>query len=702
MTGRAALPRRPGAAGLLLLVATAAGPALPAPAARPAASPAGAGAGVTPPVYEFVIENGWLPMRDGVRLSVTYVRPVARAAGETFPVLFDFYPYRKDEYPDEYPTYFARRGFIMATADLRGTGSSEGHVPDREYSEQELDDAVEIIARLAGLPGSNGRVGMWGKSWGGFNSIQVAMRRPPALKAILAVMATDDLFHDDVHHMDGAFHIDQFMPAQDHENTLPQTPGYRLDEAYFRDRFEHDPWFLTYARHQRDGDFWRKNSLRWQYDRIQIPCYLIGGLLDGYRDSIPRMLENMKVPIRAVIGPYKHDWPDTGVPGPDYSWQHEAVRFWDYWLKDRDTGILDDPPLVLFMRDGHGPDAALKTTPGRWIGVDWPIPGTTWRRLYPAGGRDLRDRPGGAAAEALRYVPGSGVATGLWWGEPTGDMRPDDAGALVYDGEVLKEALEIAGLPRVRLRVSSDRPLAHWVARLEDVQPDGSVSLVAGMLLNGSQRNSRLKPELLEPGRTYDLEFDMHFTTWTYKPGHRIRLAVSNALFPMIWPTPYPMTTKLFLGVEATRIELPVVPAAAARRAPVFLPPEPQDARTDGRYIESVPWPEGFYEQTRDLWTGRTSVEWKGHGDFEVLDRRYHTWERNYYETNDGRPAESRFEGEAGRRIELPGRVLELRSTLDVRSDQTTFHITVARSVSENGTLLKHREWTEAVPREFN
>ena len=95
-------------------------------------------------------------------------------------------------------------------------------------------------------------------------------------------------------------------------------------------------------------------------------------------------------------------------------------------------------------------------------------------------------------------------------------------------------------------------------------------------------------------------------------------------------------------------------------------------------------------------------MEWKGHGDFEVQDRRYHTWERNYYETNDGRPAESRFEGEAGRRIELPGRVLELRSTLDVRSDQTTFHITVARSVSENGTLLKHREWTEAVPREFN
>ena len=659
----------------------------------------------SPAIYDFTIENNWLTLKDGVRLSVTYYRPTPRSQGEKFPVLFEFLPYRKDDsgYAHTYSqfTYFVRRGYIMVRADIRGTGSSEGAVPDREYSEQELDDACDVIDQLSKLPDSNGRVGMWGKSWGGFNSIQVAMRQPPALKAILATEATDDLFHDDVHHMDGAFHCDQFMPSMDNTNTYPKSPNYPLDEAYFRDRFNHYPWFLTYTKNQLDGEFWRKNSLRWQYDKIRIPCYLIGGLLDGYRDSIPRMLENMKVPIRAALGPYKHDWPDNGVPGPNYEWRHEAVRWWDYWLKDKDTGIMDDAPLALFMREGHGPDAALEITPGHWISEVWPIPGTTWQKHFPSEYRQLQNQPGKQTAESLRYVPSYGVQTGLWWGEPTGDIRPDDAGSLVFDGPPVEKSFEIAGFPRVRLRISADAPLAHWVARLEDVQPDGSVSLVTGMLLNGSQRNSRLKPEALVPGKVYDLEFEMHFTTWTFKPGHRIRLALSNSLFPMTWPTPYPMTTKLYLGGENTRLELPMIPSVQ-RKVPAFRTPEPRERRTEVRHLGSAPWPQGFYEWKRDLWTTKTSVEWKGYEDSEIDGRRYHSWERNYYETNDEKPAESRFSGEAGHRINLEGRTIEFKTTLDVQSDEKNFHVTVTRFIYENAELLRQREWKETVPRMFN
>jgi putative CocE/NonD family hydrolase len=649
-------------------------------------------------------------MPDGVRLSVTFLKPKPRTPGETFPVLLDLYPYRKDEYPDAGPTYFARRGYITATVDVRGTGSSEGVLPPREYSEQELDDAVEIIRLLSEMEGSNGRVGMWGKSWGGFNSIQVAMRRPPALKAILATEATDDLFLDDVHHMDGAFHLDQFIPFMDNENTIPQTPDYPLDDAYFRDRFDQPPWFLNYTRHQRDGEFWRKNSLRWHPDRIEIPVYLIGGLLDGYRDSVPRMLEYMKAPVRAAIGPYKHDWPDNGVPGPNYEWRYEAIRWWDHWLKDRDTGMIDEPRLALFIRAGHGPDRNLQTTPGRWIHAEWPIPGTTWKSYYPVEGRRLASQivipSAGADAAAptvqlLRYVPSYGIATGLWWGEPTGDMRPDDAGSMVFDGPLVAQPFEIAGIPRVRLRVSADAPLAHWVARLEDVQPDGSVSLVAGRLLNGSQRRSRLDPEPLEPGEVYDLEFDMHFTTWTFKPGHRVRLSISNSLFPMIWPTPHPMTTALHLGVENTRIDLPVIPDVE-RPQPPFRPPEPRDEPVDGRYLESAPWPSGHFVWQRDLANDTASLEWKGHAEFENHGRRYRTWERNYYETNDVRPAESRFEGEGGRRIAIGDRTLEFISTIDVRSDAENFHVKIRRTIHENGDLVRERTWSEAIPREFN
>jgi hypothetical protein len=640
-------------------------------------------------------------MRDGVRLSVTFFKPTPRSPGETFPVLLDLYPYRKDEFPSRHP-YFARRGYIMATVDIRGTGSSEGAVPPREYSEQELDDAMEIIDQLSRMPGSNGRVGMWGKSWGGFNAIQIAMREPPALKAIMAVEATDDLFHDDVHHMDGSFHIDQYVLWVDHLTLLPQTPTYALDEDYFKNRFESYPWFLTYAKQQRDGEFWRRNSLRWQYDKLKIPAYLIGGLLDGYRDSVPRMLENVKAPVRAAIGPYDHEWPDNGVPGPNYEWRHEAMRWWDYWLKDRDTGIMDDAPLAVFVREGHAPDLDLKTTPGHWISDEWPIPGTTWKKFYPSVNHQLRDQleNNKKGVESLRYVPSYGVATGLWWGEPTGDMRPDDAGSLVYDSPVLEEGFEIVGFPRVRLRVSADAPLAHWVARLEDVQPDGTVSLVTGKLLNGSQRDSRLEPEPLEPGEIYDLEIDLHFTTWTFKPGHRVRLAVSNSLFPMIWPTPHPMTTELHLGVESTRMELPVIPPAE-RKVPVFLPPEPREEIAEVRYLESVPWLDS-YEYKRDLWRKTTSVEWKSRSETVDHGRRHRTNERNYYETNDDRPAESRFSGEAKTTIELKDRKLELRSTFDVRSDEKNFYVKIIRHLFKDGDLLRQREWNETIPRMFN
>ena len=683
------------ALGFLLFLAFSAMPGLPgAPKIR---------ADVSKPIYEFEVGNSWLTMKDGVRLSVTFFRPVPHSPGEKFPVLLDYYPYRKDEDPGStsYYTYFARRGYVMASVDIRGTGSSEGAVPDREYSEPELEDALEIIGQLSGLPESNGRVGMWGKSWGGFNSIQVAMRRPPALKAILAVEATDDLFLDDIHHLDGAFHGDEFMPYMDNENILPQTPGYRLDEAYFENRFNHYPWFLTYARNQLDGDFWRRNSLRWQYDKINVPCYLIGGLLDGYRDSIPRMLENMKTPVRAVLGPYKHDWPDDGVPGPNYEWRHEAVRWWDYWLKNRDTGIMDEARFVFFLRDGHGPDMSLQTTPGRWAADDWPVKDTTWKKLYPSADRQLWSRAEGPAVESLKYIPSCGVATGLWWGEPTGDLRPDDAGSLVFDSPVLDKRIEIVGFPKIFLRVSADAPLAHWVARLEDVQPDGAVSLVTGRLLNGSQRRSRLRPEPLVPGDVYDLEFEMHFTTWTFKPGHRIRLSVSNSLWPMIWPTPYPMTTKLFLGEETTRLELPMIPPAE-RKAPAFLPPEKQQERQDAKDLGGASWPQGFYEWEKDLWSSRTSVEWKGWSDFEIQGRLYHTSERNYYETFDNNPSSSRFSGEAGWSMVHENRRLELRSAIDVISDQGNFYVTVTRHAYENGRLLRRREWKETIPRMFN
>jgi predicted acyl esterase len=657
----------------------------------------------SPPVYEFEIIRDWLVMKDGVRLSATYFRPVAKVEGERFPVLFEFLPYRKDDsfYLRDYPlySYFARRGYVMAKADIRGTDSSEGMVPPWEYSEQELDDAVECIAQLAEAPWSNGSVGMWGISWGGFNAIQAAMRRPPELKAILAMDATDDLYHDDVHYIDGAFHVDQYELSIDTDLGLPKWPDYVLDEDYFEKRFNAYPWFVTYLKQQKDGEFWRKNSLRWNYQAIQIPVYLIGGLLDGYRDSIPRMLENMDVPIKAVIGPWCHDWPDNGVPGPHYEWRRELVRWWDYWLKGQDTGIMEEPRFAVFVRDAHLPDTRLAMTPGHWRYEDWPLKRTVWERFYPEKNHRLRSEQGTAFVHRLKYVPSSGIAAGYWWGNPTGDMRHEDAESLVYDSEVLAEVMEIIGVPRVRLKVSADAKLAHWIVRLEDVHPDGQVSLVAGGLLNGPQRNSRLFPEDLTPGEIYELEFPLHFTTWTFQPGHRIRLAVSNALFPMIWPTPYPMTTQLFLGSEATCLELPVIPFAL-RQIPDFHPPEPREERPDAHPLRSRGWP---YKHlvTYDLNDSTTTVELEAEKRWEIQGQEYTSIEKVAYQTNDLDPARSSFFGEGGYILRLGERLLRLKLLVSIVSDIKTFKVMVIRQIFEQEELIRERRWEASLPREF-
>lgn len=675
----------------------------------------------TAAIYDYVVETSWLTTKDQVPLSVTYFKPVPRFENEKFPVLFEFLPYRKDDpvsmTEDPNYAYFAKRGFIMAKVDIRGTGSSEGIFPLREYSEHELDDAVDLIDQLSQMPGSNGRVGMWGISWGGFNAIQVAMRQPPALKAILAAHATDDLYHDDIHYIDGAFHVDPWATWFDHSKALPQTPLWQLDDAFFRDRFSAYPGILTYLKQQVDGEFWRRNSLRWQYDKIRVPVYIIGGLLDGYRDTLPRLLENMTIPVKGVIGPWNHDYPAYGVPGPNYEWRHEAVCWWDYWLKGRDTGVLEDPSFTVFVRNGHGPDAELKMTPGHWICEEWPIKGTRWRKLFPNGNRQLLDQTDKEALETLRYIPGYGaMTTGTtlpsqvnWWGDPTGDIRPDDAGSLVFDSPVLEESFSIIGFPKVRLRVSADAPLAHWVARLEDVQPDGTVSLVTGALINGAQRQTRLSPEPLVPGEIYNLDFELHFTTWTFHPGHRIRLAVSNALFPMIWPTPYTMTTKLFLGTEETRLELPAIPEKEYK-TPDFKPPEPKEESKAPKpvlsnefgetgknfpYLGCYSWPKS-YEQKRDL-QGNVSVEWKESSSAEYPYRRMRYYQKDYYQTNDKNPTLTKYHGEVGTRVEFEARTLDLRTTFDIHSDDKNFYLRIVQSIFENSILVREREWQETI-----
>jgi len=322
----------------------------------------------SPPEYGARMEQAWIPMKDGIRLAATIYMPDGAKPTEKFPALLEYLPYRKDDgtAARDYPihSYFARRGYVTARVDIRGFGASEGVPPEREYSEQEQVDGVQVIAWLAHQAWSNGNVGMFGISWGGFNALQMAMRHAPGLKTILAVDATAELFHDDVHFMDGMAHIDEFELNMDMAEGWTGAPDYTLDDKVLGPRFDSPPWSLLYLKQQRDGPFWRK-PVR-PLKEITIPSFLIGGLLDGYRDNVPDMLMQAGGPVKAIVGPWNHTFPNDAVPGPQIEWRNLAVRWFDHWLKGRDTGVEHDPRLVIYMQHWHPPDPNLQEVPGQW------------------------------------------------------------------------------------------------------------------------------------------------------------------------------------------------------------------------------------------------------------------------------------------------------------------------------------------------
>ncbi|MFC1522549.1 CocE/NonD family hydrolase [Elusimicrobiota bacterium] len=657
--------------------------------------------GPSQPDHNFEIIRDWICMKDGVRLSVTYFMPKSCRADEKFPVILELLPYRKDDlsYIRDYPifSYFARRGYACAKVDIRGTGSSEGALPEREYSDAELSDAEEIIDHLSKASWSNGNVGMFGISWGGFNSLQTAMRRPPALKAVIALHASDDLYHDDIHFIDGIFHMDEYHLSIHGSSGLARSPDYSIDEAYLRERFDQPPWILSYLKNQKDGDFWRKGSVRWNKSAIKIPVYLIGGLLDGYRDCVLRMKESLKVPVKAEIGPWNHSWPDNGTPGPNYEWRAHALRWWDHWLKNKNTGLLKDQRLTVFVRHSHEPDPDLKVLPGYWAKLDWPVKNTNWKTLNLSKKNALVEKGAVKNIDRLLYAPAAGIEAGYWWGEMTGDMRGFDRESLVYDSALLKKSLAIIGFPKIRLRVLNNSRSARWVARLEDVHPDGKVSLVAGGALNGSQYESGFPSNAMDPGKFFNFNMDLHFTTWIFRPGHKIRLAISNGAFPMLWPMSGSITSKIYCG-SCSWIKLPVAPAdmSVCRDLPM---PQAREERGDA-VLNHIAWPKNR-KVAQDSKGARVSVDWEGEKDFNIGAKRYLVSKHMRHSVNKKQPADSAFLGEAIYCVRIGNRRLELRTVMDIRSDKEYFKVIFSRKFLENGKKRIERKWKEKIIRDF-
>ncbi len=665
----------------------------------------------SPPLYEIEVRQARVTMPDGVTMAVEMYVPAGGAKDERFPVLLEYHPYRVTTYRgSRFPTYsyFVQRGYIVVAADERGSGNSEGVLGPHAYSDQALADGEVLIDWLSKQPWSNGNVAMFGISYSGFIAIQMAMRQPPALKTILAIDSTEYLYAEDSYFIDGILHLDSYEMMMDVDNSRPGAPDYVIDEAYFRDRFDQPPYTLANKRHQRDGPYWDRVSLKDRYELLRIPSFHIGGWYDGYRNSLPRMLEHLDAPVKAIIGPWIHTTPDDPYPEPGIEWRREAVRWFDQWLKGRDTGILEEPDFAVFVRNWHPPGPYLAEVAGEWRWEDgWPIARIHQQSLYLGRNHQLHDEPVQPVEHLLRNVPTAGMEAGgpnSWWGEVAHDQRPTDAYSLVYDSEVLESDLEILGRPLAHLRVAADAPRADWFVRVSDVAPDGSVTLVTGAGFNGTHRESAREPSDITPGETFEIKPELHFTSWVFPAGHRIRVSISNAQWPMYWPTAYPVTTSLFLGGETgSHIDLPVVPYEK-RPSPSFEPPAVNPEAPGFSHFDIAGTSSGYgeiSEVSRNPQTAETTIRANTeYGQNLPWGTEYYK-ELIEYRTSDAHPENTTQTGKHSFRVVLEGRELLWEGDTQLRSDRNNFYYEYVRRLSENGELLREKTWMETIPRDY-
>ena len=659
-------------------------------------------------------EHVTIPLSDGTRLGARVWMP-ADANEHPVPAVLEYIPYRKRDFTrsrdETLHRYFASHGYVGIRVDLRGSGDSEGVLTD-EYLQQELDDGVEVINWLAQQPWCDGHVGMIGISWGGFNGLQIAALQPEPLKAVVSVCSTDDRYSDDVHYMGGCLLGDNLSWASVMFafNSLPPDP--RLVGEQWRDlwhqRLEHSGlWVKNWLEHQRRDAFWRHGSICEDYSDVQTPVMAVSGWADGYTDSVFRMLANLQCPRQGLVGPWSHKYPHQGVPGPAIGFQQEVLRWWDYWLKGRDTGIMGEPMLRAWIQESAEPSAAYRHRPGRWVGEDtWPSANVQTRRYFATADHRLTDEPERKDVDADHLTVQSplsvGFFAGKWCSYAAGpdqpyDQREEDGGSLVFDTDALTEPLELLGAPVLTLTLTVNRPVAQAAVRLSDVAPDGKATRTTYGLLNLTHRNSHAEPEYLEPHTPYTVQVKLNDMGQSFPAGHRLRLSVSTSYWPLAWPPPEPV--RLQIDPTGTYLDIPARKPLPRDSEVTFQPPSyPAPTR-----LTQVSEPDQRWLVHRDLGTNASTLEViKDSGrcriediDLEVTDdtREYYSYVGNDFESVGG-------EVIATRRLRREDWDVETRTRTVLTSDAQYFHIHAELDAYEDGRRVYSRNWVESVPRD--
>ena len=657
------------------------------------------------------IEHTWIPLPDGRRLAARIWLPT-NAESSPVPAVLEYLPYRKRDMDrnksEPAHVYAAARGYAGVRVDIRGTGESDGITND-EYERQEQLDGLEILKWLAEQPWCTGAVGMRGISWGGFNSLQIAALNPPELKAIVTHGSTDDRYTDDAHYVGGSLSRPNFEWGQLFMNVLSLPPDPELFGAEWRSEWMKrieavGPVTHNWMRHQRRDAYWQHGSVNEDYSLIKCPVYAVGGFVDGYTNAVPRLLENLSVPRKGLIGPHGHNVPDEADPGPAIGFFHEEVRWWDHWLKGIDTGIMNEPMLQIYIQEKVPGEVWPNPVPGRWVGErTWPsdrIRERTWF-LNSTG---LALKPAGEKAITLEPDQTVGLTNTAWLPfametELPRDQSEDDEKSLTFDSAALDEDIEICGYPKVKLELSVNKPVARISVRLNEIKPDGSSWYVTAGYLNLTHRNGHAEPEALAPGKTYQLEVPLNIIAHRFKKGNRIRISLSESYWPQIWPSPEAVELTIHAG--KSQLSLPERSVGSQDLENLtFTDPAPYDRSVitptlPGKYAHEMHGPDenGVVKVRTISDTGGLRINATG-TEFRIK----YDWKS---EISKSDPNSSSWSGYFSIALKRDDWDIKTISNFELTSDQVNFHITTDLVVHEKDNIVFSEEWKDSIPRDL-
>ncbi|MEG9862203.1 MAG: CocE/NonD family hydrolase [Parvularculales bacterium] len=518
-------------------------------------------------------EHIWIPMPDGTRLSARIWKPLGENPA---PAILEYIPYRKRDMvrlrDERNHPFFARNGYACLRVDMRGSGDSEGAMPDM-YDQCELDDARHVIDWVAAQLWCNGKVGMFGTSWGGTASLQAAVNAPEPLKAVIANSATIDRFEDDIHWMGGCLLTDSLEWGATLPAILAAPPDLATTGedwlAIWKQRLNQTRFpFENWARHDRRGTYWRHGSVFHQADHLSCPVLIIGGWSDRYSNSVMKLTEARPDLCCGIVGPWGHHYPDKGEPGPAMNFQHTALQWWNQWLKPDEHQPAQRPRLTIWRREFDPPQDRLQTRNGQWLACDdlHAEDGETYHlAAQPGAGVLTTVRPD---EDGLLDVPfdlrhGECAGDTGYFGRIGGlplDQSPDDARALCFDTQNLTTNIDLFGHARLEMEIGAERMPAQIACRICEVLPDGRSNLVTRTVLALELDETLDGLRQTEPGQPQHYRITFPAVSYRFSAGNRIRLALGASYWPLVWPVS--SITPLKVNTAGAVLSLPLQPRA--------------------------------------------------------------------------------------------------------------------------------------------